>query len=164
MAFDLTCLATLKGQFEVGEFLVRRHALGDHLELQSLDGSIVAGLEQETARQHFGHHARRARIGESAGQQDAQIVLARHDLKRLFGGVRRDDDFGEHLDNRLGRFRVQGLVQGHDTAEGADRIAFERLGVGRQSGSCPWRRRHGLACLMIATAGAAAGSNSATSS
>src|SRR5580658_2882944 len=48
----------------------------------------------------------------------------------VFGGVGRDDDFGEDFGDGLCRFRIQCTVQRDNAAIGRGRIAGERPAVG----------------------------------
>ena len=81
-------------------------------------------------------NAGRRRIGQAAGEQQAQILLRREDAARVGIGVGRDDHFGEDLGELLGGRAVERAVAGDDAAIGADRIAAqrERVGFGERLG------------------------------
>jgi hypothetical protein len=77
-------------------------------------------------------------IRKPGGEQQAQILLLGDDRFRLVARVGRDDHFGEDLDDLARRLRVERPVRRDDAAEGAHRIASERLGIGlrQRPGRC----------------------------
>ena len=84
--------------------------------------------------------ARARRIGEAAGDEQAQIGLCGEDRDRRLVRLGRDDHLGEDAGDRLGRRRVERAVDRDDAAIGGDRIAAERLVVGLRE-VCAGRRR-----------------------
>ena len=77
MAFDLTCLATRNANMQVAQFGVGRRALGHDLQRHVVDHGVVAALHQQAAGDGLRRQAGGARIGQAAGQQQPQILLAR---------------------------------------------------------------------------------------
>jgi hypothetical protein len=57
-------------------------ALGHDLESHVVDHRVVAALHQQAAGDRLHGQARRARIGQAAGQQQAQVLLRRDDGAR----------------------------------------------------------------------------------
>ena len=90
------------GEQAVGDFLLGRLALGDAFELVAGDAAVVAVLDQQPAGDHRQRLAGARRIGQLAGQQQAQILLLGEDGAGVVVGVGRDDDFGEDLRDRFG--------------------------------------------------------------
>ena len=143
MAFDLTCLATLKANRRSASSCSRRRALGDDLQIGRADDAVVARLHEQAARERAHHHAGRARIGQAAGRQQAQVLLGGKDRLGVGGGVGRDHHLGEDLGDLLGRRRVDRAVERDDAAEGADRIAAQAPSDRPPSASRRSRRRTG---------------------
>ena len=120
-------LGHLEGEAQVGELGRRRRSLGDDLQLERIDRAVVARLREKPARQHLDGEAGRVRVRQSARDQQAQVLFRRHDGDRFLARRRRNDDLGEDLGD-LGRgCGVEGAVQRDDAAEGAERVAAERL-------------------------------------
>ena len=132
----LDVLGDAEGEFQVGHLGRRRRAPGHHLQLEVVDHGIVPALDEQAAGDGFDRRARRARVGQAAGDQQAQVLLRRDDCGCLVGRIGRDDHLGEGFDDLLGGFGVERAVHGDDAAEGRDRVAGERLGIG-----CLQRRR-----------------------
>ena len=131
MAFDLTCLATLKANFRSASSCAVGCALGHDLQLQVLDHGVVARLHQEAAGQRPERQARRARIGQAAGGQQAQVLLRGEDRLGLVAS--RPGAITTSVKMPVisrGRRRIDRAVERDDAAEGADGIAAQRLGVG----------------------------------
>ena len=129
MAFDLTCLATLKAKSRSASSALGRLALADDLQIGGRDHAVVARLHEQAAGERAHHDAGRARIGQRAHGQQAQVLLGGEDRLRLVGRIRRDHHLGEDLGDLLGCRGVDGAAQGDDAAEGADRIAAQRLEI-----------------------------------
>ena len=130
MVFDLTCLATRNANLRSRSSASGRRALGHHLQRHVIDHGVVAALHQQAAGDRLRGEARRARIGQAAGQQQPQVLLAADDGDGLLGGVRRDDHLGEDLGDRARGLGVERAVEGDDAAEGRGRIAGQRLAIG----------------------------------
>src|SRR5258708_1948324 len=77
-----------------------------------------------------------ARVGQAAGDQQAQILLGPHDGDRFRSSVRRDDHLGEDLGHGAGRGGVERAVERHDAPIGRDRIAGQRLAIGFVQALC----------------------------
>ena len=114
------------GKATIGEFLRGRCALRHHLEIGLGDHAIVARLDQETAGDRLHRPPAPRGIGQVAGQQQAQILLAGEHRARTFVSVGCRDDFGEDTRDRLGRRFVERTVDGDDPAECRDGVARER--------------------------------------
>ena len=125
--------------------------------------AVVARLHQEAA----GHGAEgkpgAVGSGQAAGDQQAQVLLRRENAPRVGVGIGRDDDFGEELGDFFRRGAVERAVEREHAAEGADRIAGERLPVGIGEGGAE-RDAAGIGVLDDRAGGRCLGSNSATSS
>ena len=93
----LHVLGDAEGEAQVGELGLARRALGHDLQLHLVDHRVVARLHQQAARDGLHRQAGGARIGQAAGEQQAQILLRADDRDRLLGRVRRDDHLGEDL-------------------------------------------------------------------
>ncbi len=159
----LDVLGDLEGEQKIGELALGRRALGDDLESAGADDAVVARLHEKAARERAHHHAGRARIGSPPVVSRRKFFLAAKIGLGLRRRVGRDHDLGEDLGDLLGRVRVDGAVERDDAAEGADGIAARAPSDRRPSAVAPSATPHGLACLMMATAGAP-GPSSATSS
>ena len=117
------------GETAVGQLLRRRRALGDDLQ-RALDQRIVARLDQHPAGDRFHLQPRACRIGEVAGQQQAQILLlGEYRLGRL-GRIGRADDFGKDVADRRRSLLVERAVECDDPAECGYRIARQRRRIG----------------------------------
>ncbi len=71
--------------------------------------------------------------GHSAGRlgrDHPHVLLGEQNLERVVVETGSDDDFGEHLAERLRHRRRHGSVDGDDPTEGADRVAGVGLHVG----------------------------------
>ena len=75
----LHVLGHLEGELHVFQFLRGRRALGDDLQFQVLDHAVVAGLDEQAAGDGLCGQARHARIGQGAGDEQAQVRLAGDD-------------------------------------------------------------------------------------
>ena len=126
--------------------------------------SVVPVLHQVTTRHLLDHEPRRARIGQRARCQEAEVLLGGKDILGRVGGVRRDDNLGHDLGDQPRCVRIQRLVQRHDPAKGRHPVAIIGAGIGLHASVAPRPTPQGLACLMIAQAGPSPGANSATSS
>ena len=126
----LDVLGDLPGELEVGHLGVGRRLLGHHLELDIVEPAIVAALHQHAAGQRLERDAGLLRIGQRAGDQQAEVLLGGDDLLRRVAGRRRDDHFGEDLDDLDRRRLVDLLIERDDAAERRRRIAAMRLGIG----------------------------------
>jgi hypothetical protein len=88
----------------------RRLALGDDLQVRGLDARVVAGLDQEAAGHALEGVAGRQRVGQAAGDQQAQVLLGGEHGDGVVVGVGGDDHLGEDLDHlqrgRLGQARL----------------------------------------------------------
>ena len=83
------------GEQAVGDFLLGRLALRHAFELVARDHAIVAVLDQDAAGDHRDVWSAARRIGQLAGQQQAQVLLSRENRLGLLVGIGRDDDLGE---------------------------------------------------------------------
>ena len=79
--FDV--LGDAEGEAQVAQFGVARRASGHRLQLHVIDHGVVARLHQEAAGDGLCGQARRARIGQSAGEQQPQVLLGADDGDRL---------------------------------------------------------------------------------
>ena len=123
-------LGDTEREAQVGKLGFARRALGDDFKLHVVDHRIVARLHQQPTGHGLHRQPNATRIGQSAGQQQTQILFRRDNLDRLVGGIGRDDYLGENLGNRLGRFGVERAVERDDAAEGGGLVAGQRLSVG----------------------------------
>ncbi len=160
MAFDLTCLATLKAN----SMSAISAAVGARLVTTFRSARRACRRRASCTRKPPAterNQARRADRGRPPASSSRRFFFAAKiasPLRRLG----RDHHFGEDLDDLLRRRRVQRPVQRDDAAEGADRVAGERLPIGLEQ-VAPVATPQGLACLMMAMAGFGR-MNSATSS
>src|SRR5690606_15448395 len=122
----LDVLGNAEGEAQVSYFGFSRCALGDDLEVEIVDDGVVARLDQHAAGNGLRDKTGRARVWKTIGDEQAQVLLGGDDLDRFRRSVRRDDDFGEGLDDLFGSFRVKQAVERDDPAEGRRRIAGER--------------------------------------
>ena len=83
----LDVLGDREGELQVGQLLRRRLPLGDDLQLEVLDHGVVARLHEEAAGDRAEGEAGRARIGQAAGGQQAQVLLLGEDGLGLVGRV-----------------------------------------------------------------------------
>ena len=72
----LDVLGDRPGEQAVGQLLLARRALGHDLEIVRADPAVVARLEQPAAGDRLRRQAGPRRIGQVAGEQQAQILLA----------------------------------------------------------------------------------------
>ena len=118
------------GEQAVLEFLFGRRALCHDLERVAAHLAIVAALHQHAACDALDLKARTRRIGQVAGQQQAEILLLREDGLGRVIGVGRGDDFGEDAADRFGGGAVERAVDRDDAAKGRDAVAGERGLIG----------------------------------
>ena len=112
---------------QIGHFLRARLTLGDAHQITRRDMAVIAVLDQIAAR-HIAHgQSAILRIGQAAGQQEAQIFLRRNHLARRLIGIWCNNHLGENRRNRFCRCRIQFSVHGDDAAKGRDRIAYQRF-------------------------------------
>ena len=123
-------LGDAEGEAQIGQFGFARRAFGDDFKLHLVHHRVVARLHQQTAGHRFHRQAHATRIGQAAGQQQAQVLFRGDDLDRFLGGVGRDDHLGENLGDRLSGFGIELAVERDDAAEGGGGIASQRLAVG----------------------------------
>ena len=81
-----------------------------------------------------------------------EVLLRREDSECVRIELGRDDDLGEHRGERLGECHGYGPVEGHDAAEGADRVALVSA-LYASTMSSAIATPHGLACLTMTAAG-----------
>ena len=124
----LICGSSSRGS----EFGLGRGALGHNLQPRLVENAVVAVLHQQPAGDRAHAQRRRARIGQRARDQQAQILLGRDDRERLVVRLRRDDDLGENLHDLARRGGVEATVHRDDAAEGRDGIAGQRSFIGLQ--------------------------------
>ena len=117
-------------EFEIAQFGVGRRALGRDLDIHVLNDGIVAALHQQATGNRLGGQASRARIRQAAREQQPQILPAADYRDRFFGGVGRDDHFGEDADDGARGFRIERAVDRDDAAIGGGRVAGERAAIG----------------------------------
>ena len=79
----LDVLGDAEGEFQIGHLGRRRRALRHDLELQIVDHRIVAALDEQAAGNGFDGGAGGARIGQAAGDQQAQVLLGGDDADCL---------------------------------------------------------------------------------
>ena len=115
---------------QVGHFRFGRCALGHHLELAILDILVVADLDQKPAGHRAHGQALGLGVGQPLGQQKPQVLFGLDDVDGLLGCARRDDHFGEQLDDLGGRGFIERAVERNDAAKGRDGVAFERRVIG----------------------------------
>ena len=77
----LDVLGDTEGEAQIVQFGRGRRALGDGPELHLVDRGVVARLHQQSAGDRFHRQARRARIGQPAGEQQPQVLLRADDLR-----------------------------------------------------------------------------------
>ena len=75
----LDVLGDLEGELQVGQLLRRRLPLGHDLQLEVVDHGVVARLHEEAAGERAEGEPVRARIGQAAGGQQAQVLLRGED-------------------------------------------------------------------------------------
>ena len=127
MAFDLTCLATVQANRQSRELLLGRLALRHALELVARDRAVVAVLHQQAAGDRLERRPAARGSGSSPVSSRRRFFLRAKIALAVLVGIRRDDDFGEDLGDRLGRRRVERPVDRDDAAERRDAVAGERL-------------------------------------
>ena len=111
-----------EGEDQVGHLRRGRRPLGHDLQIR-LGHAVVARLHEKSAGERAEGEARRLRVGQAAGEQKPQILLAGDDRLGLVARIRRDDHLGEDLDDLPRRLGVEAAVERDDAAEGALRIA-----------------------------------------
>ncbi|MND52211.1 hypothetical protein D3C80_432200 [compost metagenome] len=116
-------LGHLVGKLQVFHLGRRRGALGHDLQLDILDHAAIAALDQKAAGNRFCGNAARPRVRQAACHEQAQVRLFGNDRLCLFGHFRRDDDFGEQLDDLFRRLTIEKLVERNDAAEGRGAVA-----------------------------------------
>ena len=117
IAFDFTYLQTCQANSEVEQFLRRRRALGDDLEVRRRDHAEVARLHQQAAVDAAHLDAAVARR-ERPGDEQAHVFLLGADFTRFRLDRRRDDHFDElALDDRRRRRGIERPVERDDAAE-----------------------------------------------
>ena len=140
----LDVLGDAEGELQIGQFAARRRALGDDLQVHVVDDGVVAGLHQQAAGDGAHGEARRARIGQAAGEQQAQVLLGarrwRCASSSASGAMMTSVKI---LTISLAASRVEPAVQRDDAAEGRDRIAAQRLRIGLGQRRRLRRRRTG---------------------
>ncbi len=106
------------GEQKVPDLSLCRRALGGDLQLIRRDPAIVAVLAQISARNLPPCEPGRGWVGQSAGGQQAQVLLGFKYPFRCLIRIRGDDDLGEDLDDLFRRCAIQRLVQCDDAAKG----------------------------------------------
>ena len=117
----LDVLADAEGELQILELRRGRRPLGHHLQIHGVDHRIVARLHQEAAGHRLGGEAGRARVGQAAGDQEAEVLLGGEHRDGVVVRLRRDDHLGEDLGNGAGGRGIEALVDGDDAAIGRDR-------------------------------------------
>ena len=95
-----------------------------------IDQAVVAGLNQDSAGERAERNALGVRIRKSTCEQEPQVLFGGDDVLRRVGRIRRDDHFGEDLDDLFGGLGIEGRVERDDAAKGADAVAGKRLPIG----------------------------------
>ena len=121
-----------EGEQHVLDLLRRRLAAGDDLQVGGGDAAAVARLDQEAAGHRAIDLAGCQRIRKPIGQQQAQVLLGGEDSLGLLVGAGGDDHLGEDVGDQPGVGPGQAPVDGDDAAEGRDRVALQRPGIGRR--------------------------------
>ena len=144
MALDLTCLTTCQAKVRsASSASVGRAARGD-VELARQQPRGVAILGQEAAFQPLDVVAGVDRVGQLVQRQQAQVGLGREHLAR--GRVSTPGAITTSVKMRAISRRglaVERTVAGDDAAEGAERVAGQRLAVGLEHACRPRPRRRG---------------------
>ena len=123
-------LGNAKRKLQIGQLGVIRTAPGRDLEGHVFDHRVVAALYQQPAGDGLCGEASRARIGQAARKQQAQIASLADDRDGFFGRIGCDDYFGEDFSDGARGIRVELPVQRDDAAIGRDWIAGQRLAIG----------------------------------
>ena len=126
----LDVLGHLGRQLQIHQLLFGRLALCNDLEGTIIDIAIVATLDQQAAGYRFYRQTVGLGVGDTAGQQQAQILLGGDDLLRFWRRRGGDDHLGEHLDDFGGSFGVDFAIGGDNAAKGRDRISPQSLEIG----------------------------------
>ncbi len=119
-----------EGEFQIFKLGRARRSFGDDLQIQIIDESVVAALYQKAAVHRAERQFLTPRIGQTAGEEQAQIEFRADDLPRLFARIGGDDHLGKNLDDLPRGFSVERAIQCDDAAEGGDCIAAQRQPVG----------------------------------
>ena len=83
MAFDFTCLATRKANARSAISALVGARLVTTLSVMSSTTALSRDLHQQAAGDRFHRQAGRARVGQAAGEQQAQVLLGGDDGDRL---------------------------------------------------------------------------------
>src|SRR3546814_18576303 len=89
------------GEQAVRQFLLRRRALGDDLQIIAADATIVARLDEIAAGDRLQGEAGSRRVGKIAGEAVSEVLLLREASASLLVGVGGDDDLRRALGNSL---------------------------------------------------------------
>ena len=124
-------LGDAKGEFQIGQLLRRRRALGHDLQRHIVDDGVVAALREKAAGDGAQRQARSARIGQAAGQAAAanssspptSAIASSSASGAMMTSVKISTIFRALAASSL-------PVQRDDAAEGRDRIAAQRLEIG----------------------------------
>ncbi len=100
-------LADAEGEEEVAELLAVGGSLRDRAQLVGADPAGVAGLGEQAGGDGADGEAGLGRVGEAAGEEEAEVLLAGEDGLGGLVGVGGDDGFGEDGGDALGGFGVE---------------------------------------------------------
>jgi len=114
------------GEQAVLQFLFRRRALGDHLEIVGGNRPVVARLDQHAPGNGLERQPAPARIGQGAAFEEAQVLFLREDFPRFGGNGRRNDHLGEDRADRFGGRGIELGVDRDDASEGRNAVTRQR--------------------------------------
>lgn len=123
------------GEEQVGQFLQRWPALGDHLELRAIEIGAIERLDQQPAVDALELEPSDAVVGNGVRRwgrhgEQGEVLLGRQDAPCLVRVRRCDERLVGVADDLVGCLGVHFAVDRHDRAEGTHRIAIERAQVG----------------------------------